>query len=145
MRKVKNCNNPQNKVKSAMFWQKAYRLEWYLIIWYPLNLYVYCIIFIARHFILQKMTEANPISRVCFNRNGTQGLKESRLTIWDYDNYQSAIFRVWVVVQLQKLYCLFIYRMLTYLWNPPCSTLHINIHEHTYLKVREALFTIFVY
>ena len=31
-RKVKNCNVPRNKIKSAIFWQKSYRLEWYLII-----------------------------------------------------------------------------------------------------------------
>ena len=57
-RKVKNCNTPQNKIKSAMFWQKSYRLEWYLIIWHYLNLYVYSISFIARHFLLWKLTGA---------------------------------------------------------------------------------------
>ena len=49
-----------------MFWQKSYRLEWYLIIWHYLNLYVNSISFMARHFLLLKL-----ISRVCFNRNGT--------------------------------------------------------------------------
>ena len=39
-----------------MFWQKSYRLEWYLIIWHYLNLYVYSISFIARHFLLWKLT-----------------------------------------------------------------------------------------
>ena len=41
-----------------MFWQKSYRLEWYLIIWYYLNWYVYSISFIARHFLLWKLTGA---------------------------------------------------------------------------------------
>ena len=41
-----------------MFWQKSYRLEWYLIIWHYLNLYVYSISFIARHFLLWKLTGA---------------------------------------------------------------------------------------
>ena len=39
-----------------MFWQKSYRLEWYLIIWHCLNLYVYSISFIARHFLLWILT-----------------------------------------------------------------------------------------
>ena len=54
-RKVKNSNAPHNKIKSALFWQNSYRLEWYLIIWHYLNLYVYCISFIARHFLLWKI------------------------------------------------------------------------------------------
>ena len=41
-----------------MFWQKSYRLEWYLIIWHYLNLYVYSISFIAGHFLLWKLTGA---------------------------------------------------------------------------------------
>ena len=41
-----------------MFWQKSYRLEWHLIIWHYLNLYVYSISFIARHFLLWKLTGA---------------------------------------------------------------------------------------
>ena len=41
-----------------MFWQKSYRLEWYLIIWHYLNLYAYSISFIARHFLLWKLTGA---------------------------------------------------------------------------------------
>ena len=41
-----------------MFWQKSYRLEWYLIIWHYLNSYVYRISFIARHFLLWKSTGA---------------------------------------------------------------------------------------
>ena len=60
MRKVKNCNTPQNKINSAMFWQKSHRLEWYLIIWHYSNLYdiVYCIRFITNHFVLWKLTGA---------------------------------------------------------------------------------------
>ena len=57
-RKVKNCNVPRNKIKSAIFWQKSYRLEWYLIICHYLNLYVHCISFIARLFLLWKLTGA---------------------------------------------------------------------------------------
>ena len=38
-----------------MFWQKSHRLEWYLIIWHYLNLYVYCISFIAKHFLIWKL------------------------------------------------------------------------------------------
>ena len=57
-RKVKNCNAPQNKINSAINWQKSYRLEWYLIIWHYLNLYVNCISFIAKHFLLWKLTGA---------------------------------------------------------------------------------------
>ena len=56
--KVKNCHAPQNKINSAMFWQKSYRLEWYLIIWHYLNLYVYSISFMARLFLLWKLTGA---------------------------------------------------------------------------------------
>ena len=41
-----------------MFWQKSYRLEWYLIIWHYLNLYVYSISFMARLFLLWKLTGA---------------------------------------------------------------------------------------
>ena len=41
-----------------MFWQKSYRLEWYLIIWHYLNLYVYSISFMATHFLLWKLTGA---------------------------------------------------------------------------------------
>ena len=41
-----------------MFWQKSYRLEWYLIIWHYLNFYVYSISFIDRHFLLWKLTGA---------------------------------------------------------------------------------------
>ena len=58
MRKVKNFNAPQNKINSAMFWQKSYRLEWYLIIWHYLNLYVYSISFITKHILLWKLTGA---------------------------------------------------------------------------------------
>ena len=57
-RKVKNCNVPRNKIKSAIFWQKSYRLEWYLIICHYLNLYVHCISFITRLFLLWKLTGA---------------------------------------------------------------------------------------
>ena len=57
-RKVKNCNAPQNKINSAINWQKSYRLEWYLIIWHYLNLYVYCISFLAKHLLLWKLTGA---------------------------------------------------------------------------------------
>ena len=57
-RKVKNCNAPQNKMNSAINWQKSYRLEWYLIIWHYSNLYVYCISFIAKHLLLWKLTGA---------------------------------------------------------------------------------------
>ena len=38
--------------------QKSYRLEWYLIIWHYLNFCVYSISFIARHFLLWKLTRA---------------------------------------------------------------------------------------
>ena len=57
-RKVKNCNAPQNKMNSAINWQKSYRLEWYLIIWHYSKLYVYCISFIAKHLLLWKLTGA---------------------------------------------------------------------------------------
>ena len=57
-RKVKNCNVPRNKIKSAIFWQKSYRLEWYLIICHYLNLYVHYISFITRLFLLWKLTGA---------------------------------------------------------------------------------------
>ena len=57
-RKVKNCNVPRNKIKSAIFWQKSYRLEWYLIICHYLNLYVHCISFITKLFLLWKLTGA---------------------------------------------------------------------------------------
>ena len=57
-RKVKNCNVPRNKIKSDIFWQKSYRLEWYLIICHYLNLYVHCISFITRLFLLWKLTGA---------------------------------------------------------------------------------------
>ena len=57
-RKVKNCNTPQNKINSAINWQKSYRLEWCLIIWHYLNLYVYCISFIVKHLLLWKLTGA---------------------------------------------------------------------------------------
>ena len=57
-RKVKNCNVPRNKIKSAIFWQKSYRLEWDLIICHYLNLYVHCISFITRLFLLWKLTGA---------------------------------------------------------------------------------------
>ena len=57
-RKVKNCNVPRNKIKSAIFWQKSYRLEWYLIICHYLNLYVHCISFITRLLLLWKLTGA---------------------------------------------------------------------------------------
>ena len=57
-RKVKNCNVPRNKMKSAIFWQNSYRLEWYLIICHYLNLYVHCISFITRLFLICKLTGA---------------------------------------------------------------------------------------
>ena len=72
-RKVKNRNVHRNKIKSAIFWQKSYRLEWNLIICHYLNLYVHCISFITRLFLLWKLTGPNPISRLCVYRNGTQG------------------------------------------------------------------------
>ena len=54
---------------------KSYRLEWYLIIWHYLNLYVYCISFIARHFLLWKLNGAKfNFESICFNRNGTFSL-----------------------------------------------------------------------
>ena len=51
-----------------MFWQKSCRLEWYLIIWHYLNLYVYSISFIARHFLLWKLTGAKFNFETMFQR-----------------------------------------------------------------------------
>ena len=57
-RQVQNWNVPRNKIKSAIVLQKSYRLEWDLIIWLYLNLYVHCISFITRLFLLWKLTGA---------------------------------------------------------------------------------------
>ena len=69
-RKVKNCNVPRNKIKSVIFWQKSYRLEWYLIICHYLNLSVHCIRSPDSSY-YENWPGPNPISRLCVYRNGT--------------------------------------------------------------------------
>ena len=66
-----------------MFWQKSYRLEWYLIIWHYLNLYVYSISFIARHFLLWKLTGAKFNFETMFQQEWNLGIPAGILTLRD--------------------------------------------------------------
>ena len=82
-RKVKNCNVPRNKIKSAIFWQKSYRLEWYLIICHYLNLYVHCISFITKLFLLWKLTGAKSnFETMCLQERNHILKNEGRARNW---------------------------------------------------------------
>ena len=61
--KVKNCNAPQNKIKSAMFWQKSYS-------WNDMTSFKFICVLYQFHRQTLPITKIDPpFSRVCFNRN----------------------------------------------------------------------------
>ena len=72
-----------------MFWQKSYRLEWYLIIWHHVNLYVHCISFIARQFLLQNLTGAKSNFESMFQQERNLCVTTKKSWVWLLDRHQT--------------------------------------------------------